>query len=90
MIVFHEVAEGTVWANAWKEGPGSRQEMFDKIGVRARIFKDPQNGNLTGLILEIPDMAAFQSFMETDEARRAMEEDGLKLESVRMLTEFTP
>lgn len=89
-IVCHEVQDGAVWANAWKTGPGSRHELFGKIGVKCRSFRDPENPNSTGLILEIPDMAAFQSLLQSDVGQTAMREDGLKAETMRMLVEFTP
>ena len=64
--------------------------MFSRIGVEARNFKDPENPNSTGLILEVPDMERFQAFMASDEAKNAMREDGLKVGSMRVLSEFTP
>lgn len=90
LIIFHDVEDGQNWASAWKKGPGSRHEMFARIGVAARTFKDPENSNSVGLILEVPDMAKFQSFMASDEARKAMVEDRLKVETMRILGEFTP
>jgi hypothetical protein len=42
------------------------------------------------LILEIPDMAKFQTLLDSDEGNRAMREDGLKVETMRLLVEFTP
>jgi len=89
-IVYHEVDEGAVWAQAWKKGPGSRHEMFEKIGVKARNFRDPQNHNRTGLILEIADMAAFQALLASPSGQKAMQEDGLKVDTMRLLLEFTP
>ena len=90
-IVYHEVKDGAVWANAWrKQVPGNRHEMFSKIGVKARNFRDPQNHNHAGLILEIPDLAAFQSLLASPAGQQAMQEDGLKVETMRMMTEFTP
>ena len=89
-IVFHEVEDGTVWANAWKHGPGSRHELFGKIGVKCRNFRDPDNINAAGLVLEIPDMAAFQALLESEEGQQAMREDGLKVDTMRTLVEFTP
>jgi hypothetical protein len=89
-IIFHEVQDGTVWAKAWKKGPGSRHEMFGKLGVKCRNFRDPKNPNATGIIAEIPDMAKFQELLQSDEGLKAMEEDGLKAETMRMLVEFTP
>ncbi|GAB4329661.1 MAG: hypothetical protein Kow0037_04790 [Calditrichia bacterium] len=89
-IIFHDVQNGAVWANAWKTGAGSRHEMFGKIGVKCRNFRDPNNPNATGLIAEIPDMAKFQALLQSEEGQRAMREDGLKVDSMRMLVEFTP
>lgn len=90
LIVFHEVEDGERWAKAWKKGPGSRHEMFAQVGVSARTFKDSEHPNSVGLILEVPDMARFQTFMASDEARQAMEEDRLRVDSMRTLVEFAP
>ena len=89
-IIFHEVKDGNVWAKAWRSGPGSRHELFGKIGVKARTFRDPKNLNSTGLILSIPDMSAFEALLASPDGKRAMDEDGLKLETLRVLTEFSP
>ena len=89
-IVIHEVQNADAWAKAWRRGPGSRHEMFAKVGVKARTFRDPDNPKLTGLILELPDLAKLKAFLETDEGKTAMREDGLKVESLRFLTEFVP
>jgi hypothetical protein len=90
VIIFHEVNDGTVWAKAWKEGPGSRHEMFGQIGVTCRTFCDPSKPNATGIMAEIPDMAKFQELLQSAEGQKAMQEDGLKVETMRMLVEFTP
>ncbi len=91
MIAFHEVEDGERWAKAWQKGPGSRHEMLAEAGVTAaRTFRDPENPNLTGLLWEVSDMEKLQAFMESDEAKKAMAEDGLKVETLRMLVEFTP
>jgi hypothetical protein len=90
LIAFHEVEDGDHWASAWHAGAGSRQEMFGRIGVTARTFRDPRRPNVTGLIFEVPDMDRFQSFMATEEVVRAMEEDRLKVETVCVLSEITP
>jgi len=90
VIIFHEVQDGAVWAGAWKQGPGSRHEMFGKIGVKCRSFRDPDNPNATGVMAEIPDMTAFQELLKSAEGQKAMKEDGLKVETMRMLVEFTP
>ena len=89
LIVIHEVEDGQVWANAWQKSVGSRHEMFAQINVTARTFRDSDNRNLTGVILDVPDMAQFKSFMQSDEAKKAMQEDGIKTETLRILNELT-
>lgn len=64
--------------------------MFAEIGVTARTFRDPENPDSTGLILDVPDIEQFQSFLASDVVKKAMEEDGLKLSTFRILSEFTP
>jgi len=90
LIAFHEVEDGDHWVEAWHGGPGSRQEMFGKIGAKARIFRDSEHPNVTGVLMEVPDMDRFQSLMASDEGAQAMKEDRLKVETLRVLTEVTP
>jgi hypothetical protein len=90
LVAFHEVEDGDHWARAWHGAAGSRQEMFGRIGVTARTFRDPERPNVTGLIFEVSDMDRFQSFMASDEVARAMQEDRLKVETVRVLGEINP
>ena len=90
ILIFHEVKNGEQWAEAWRKGKGSRHEMFGKLGIKARTFRDPKNSDSTGVMLEVPDMAGFQKFMESAEAKKAMAEDGLKIETLQMLVEFVP
>jgi len=42
----------------------------------------------TSLLAQIPDMAKFQSFLGSADGQKAMAEDGLKADSMRVLTEF--
>jgi hypothetical protein len=64
--------------------------MFGRIGVTCRTFRDPNDPNATGVMADIPDMAAFQELLQSDEGQTAMREDGLKVETLRVLVEFTP
>jgi hypothetical protein len=90
VIIFHEVNDGDHWAKAWRQGPGSRHELFAKYDVKCKTFRDPQNKNYTGVFVEASDMAKFHAALESEEGKKAMAEDGLKLETMRMLNEFTP
>ena len=90
MIAFHEVEDGERWARAWQRGSGSRHEMMAELGVTVRTFRDPQKPNSTGILFDVSDMKKFQAALQSDEMRQVMAEDGLKLETLRMLVEFTP
>jgi hypothetical protein len=85
------VEDGERWAKAWQKGtPGNRhEELFAGIAT-IRTFRDAENHNLTGGIMEVPDMAKFQAFMASDEAKQAGAEDGVKYDTLRILVEFTP
>ena len=90
LLIFHEVNDGIHWAKAWKQGPGSRHEMFAEYGIKARTFRDPSNPNSTGVLVEVPDMNKWLEIMDSEEVKKAMAEDGLKLETFKILSEFTP
>lgn len=90
VIISHEVKNGDQWAEAWRKGKGSRHEMFGRLGIKARTFHDPKNADSTGVMLEVPDMAKFKAFLESEEAKKAMSEDGVKADTLRMLVEFVP
>jgi hypothetical protein len=90
IITMHEVEDGERWAKAWHPGPGSRHEMVAKLGWTARTFRDPQNPNWTGIILEVPDLTQFLAIAQSDEMKKSAEEDGAKLDTLRILVELTP
>jgi hypothetical protein len=52
-----------------------------------RAFRDPAGSNRVGLIAEIPDMAAFQEFIQTEAAADAMKSDGVRGETLLILDE---
>ena len=81
-VIFHEVDDVEHWLSSPK-----REEVFGPMGITVRTFRDPQGSNRVGLIAEIPDMAAFQSFMQTDRAAEAMKDDGLRPETLLVLDE---
>ena len=57
------------------------------MGITVRTFVDPERTNRVGLILDVPDMAAFQQVMESPAAADAMRYDGVRPETVVMLAE---
>jgi len=88
VLIIFETENGEKWANAWHHGEGGRHEMFEKLGIKVRTFRDPNNPDLCGGIWEIPDIKAFDDYLATDEGQNGMAEDGLKVETIRRLEEF--
>lgn len=81
-VVVHEVEDVDHWLSSPK-----RDEVFGPIGVTARTFRDPQGSNRVGLIVEIPDMAAFQELMQSEAGAEAMKFDGVRPETLLILNE---
>lgn len=76
-VITHEVNDVQHWLASSK-----REEIMGPMGVSARTFVDPQGSNKVALLAEIPDMDAFQAFMQTPEAAAAMEHDGVRPETL--------
>jgi hypothetical protein len=81
-LAFHEVDDVDHWLSSPK-----REEVFGSLGITARAFKDPQGSNRVGLIVEIPDFAAFQEFMQSEPAAEAMRHDGVRPDTLVILAE---
>ena len=82
LIAFHEVDDVDHWLSSPK-----RAEVFGPLGITVRTFKDPEGSNRVGLVAEIPDMAAFQELMQSEAGAAAMEHDGVRPETLVILTE---
>jgi hypothetical protein len=81
-LAFHEVDDVDHWLSSPK-----REEVFGPLGITARTFKDPQGSKRVGMIVEIPDFAAFQEFMQTEPAAEAMKNDGVHPDTLVILAE---
>ncbi len=82
VLVFHEVDDVEHWLSSPK-----REEVFAGLGIKIRTFSDPEGSNRVGLIVEIPDMAAFDKVMQSEEGAEAMKFDGVRPETMLLLTE---
>ena len=82
ILAFHEVDDVEHWLRSRK-----REEIFGAMGITGRLFTDPAKTNRVGLIVEIPDMEAFQRFMQSDEAAAAMSSDGVRADTLVLLEE---
>jgi hypothetical protein len=81
-LITHEVDDVEHWSNSPK-----REEVFGPLGITLRTFRDPQGSNKVGLIAEIPDIEAFQEFMQTEVAADAIQHDGVRIETLVLLAE---
>jgi len=81
-VITHEVDDVDKWLSSSK-----REEVFGPIGVTVRTFSDPNGSSKTALIAEIPDIEAFQELMKSDAAAEAMKHDGVKPETLLVLSE---
>jgi hypothetical protein len=82
LLVLHEVEDVDHWLASPK-----RKELFGPLGMTARTFRDPAGSNRVGLIVEVPDIAAWEEALKTDEAAQAMKFDGVRPETILGLVE---
>ena len=65
-----------------------RMELFGPLGMSVRTFVvDRAKSNRVGLIAEVPSMAAFQEALGSAAAAEAMKFDGVRPETIVLLTE---
>jgi hypothetical protein len=82
LLAFHEVDDVDHWLRSPK-----REEVFGPLGITVRTFRDPEGSNRVGLIAEIPDMAEWQELMQSEAGADAMKFDGVRPETLLVLTE---
>ncbi len=82
LIGFHEVDDVDHWA-----GSPAREDVFGPMGITVRTFRDPEGSNRVGLILDVPDIAAFEQFMQSEPAADAMKSDGVRADTLVILAE---
>ncbi len=82
LLVFHEVNDVDQWLSSPK-----REEFFGPLGMTARTFTDPQGSNRVGLIVDVPDLAAWEAAIQSQPGLDAMQFDGVRPETVIGLTE---
>ena len=52
------------------------------MGMTARTFRDMQGSNRVGLIVEVPDISAWEQALQSPEAAEAMKYDGVRPETL--------
>ena len=83
VFVSHEVKDKDKWLAATTRG-----EFFSPLDVtNIREFAAPTNPARVGVLMDVADMDAVLSALETPEAEAAMEHDGVVKETVVILVE---
>jgi hypothetical protein len=83
VIGYHDVKDKDHWLTSPK-----REEFFGPLGVtNIRTFVDPTNPARVGVLMDVADMDAVMSAMETPGAAEAMAYDGVVPESLVILVE---
>ena len=81
-LITHEVDDVDHWLTSPK-----RAEVFGPLGITLRTFRDPAGSGKVGLIAEIPDLDAFQAFMQSETAAEAVRHDGVRIDTLLVLQE---
>ena len=79
----HDVKDTDHWLASPK-----REEFFGPLGVsNIRTFVDPQNRNRVAVLMDVADMDALMSAMQSQGAAEAMTHDGVLPETLVILVE---
>ena len=83
IIGYHEVKDTQHWLASPK-----REEVFGPLGVtNIRTFVDEQNPTRVAVLMDVADMDALMAAMQTPPMADAMEHDGVRPETLVILTE---
>ena len=83
IFAHHDVNDTEHWLASPK-----RAEFFGSLGIsNPRTFTNPQNPTQVGLLIDVPDLDALMAALGSDEAAAAMQQDGVRPETLVMLVE---
>jgi hypothetical protein len=84
IIGHHDITKG---AQHWLTSP-KRKELFAPLGVtNIRTFVDPQNPNHVAVMMDVPDIDALKTALQSNAGADAMAFDGVVPESLVVLVE---
>ena len=84
IIGHHDITKG---AQHWLTSP-KRKELFAPLGVtNIRTFVDPQNPNHVAVMMDVPDIDALKTALQSKAGADAMTFDGVVPESLVVLVE---
>jgi hypothetical protein len=83
IVGYHSVKD----TDHWLASP-RREEFFGPLGVtNIRTFVNPQNRTQVAVLMDVADMDVLMGAMQSEEASRAMEHDGVLPETLVILVE---
>ncbi len=83
VFFYHVVKDKDHWLASPK-----REEVLGPLGVtNIRLFVDPENPTRVGGLMDIPDMDAVMTAMQTEAGAEAMAYDGILPETLVILVE---
>lgn len=86
VIGHHDVTDTDHWLASPK-----REEVFGPLGVtNIRTFVSPDDPKKVAVLMDIADMDAVMSYMQTQDAADAMAHDGVLPETLVFLVEQRP
>ena len=84
VIGHHNISKGK---DHWLKSP-KREELFGPLGVtNIRTFVSPDAPTKVAVLMDVPDMDAFASAMQSEAAAEAMKHDGVLPETMVILIE---
>lgn len=85
LIGYHEIDDHEHWLASPK-----REELLGPLGITVRTFLDAENPKRAAVLLDVPDVAAFQEAMKSEAAAEAMTYDGVHADTLVILAEAHP
>jgi hypothetical protein len=82
VIGYHEIDDSAHWLASPK-----REVILGGSGIGVRTFLDPESPNRAAVLLDVPDMDAFQALMQSQEVADAMAADGVRADTLVVLVE---
>jgi hypothetical protein len=83
IVAHHDVKDATHWLAS-----PTREQFFGPLGItNIRTFTDPRNPSHVAISMDVPDLDALMTAMQTPEAAQAMENDGVLADTLVILIE---
>ena len=83
VIAYHEVTDRDHWL-----GSDLREKKFGELGVtNIRTFTDPNNPARVGVSGDVPDLAAFMTWLQSEDGMATAASDGVLLDTLVFLVE---